>query len=197
MFSSPVTRSPARLAAHLLGIVALASACSKQERPDLTVRETTLGARTPTAATAATADSSDSTLTFDPATKTVTFQLVAGPFVFNGAGSGGATLTLPPKSNVVINFVQNDGTPHSAEVDSAGGPVPNSGGNPAIPRAYTNKVVEGLPQGSTDVIKFTAPDSGKFRIICGVPGHATGGMWIWMTVDPSAKAPSFGPTPKS
>ena len=50
--------------------------------------------------------------------------------------------------------------------------MPNSGGDPAIPRAYTNKVVEGLPQGATDVMRFTAPDSGKYRIICGVPGHA-------------------------
>jgi len=122
---------------------------------------------------------------------------VAGPFVFNGFGNGQGTLTVPPKSNIVINFVQDDGTPHSAEVQSGEGPVANSGGNPAIPRAYTNKVVEGLPQGATDVMKFSVPESGKFRIICGVPGHAAGGMWIWMAVDPSAKTPSFGPTPKS
>jgi len=127
----------------------------------------------------------------------VTFKLAAGPFNWNGFGNGQATLTVPPKSNIVVNFVQDDGTPHSAEVASGEGPVPNSGGNPAIPRAYTNKVVEGLPQGATDVMKFSVPDSGKFRIICGVPGHATGGMWIWMVIDPSAKTPSFGPTPKS
>ena len=204
MFSSPVTRSAARLGGYLLGTVALAAACSKQERPDLMVRESTLAARTPattetpSAAPAPTpADSGDSTLSFDAATNTVTFKLIAGPFVFNGAGNGGATLTLPPKSNVVMNFVQDDGTPHSAEVDSGGGPVPNSGGNPAIPRAYTTKVIEGLPQGATDQMKFTAPDSGKYRIICGVPGHAAGGMWIWMSIDPKAKTPSFGATPKS
>jgi plastocyanin len=188
------------LGGYLLGTMALTAACSKQERPDLMVRESTLAARTPAstdAPAAAPADSGDSTLSFDAATNTVTFKLSAGPFVFNGAGNGAATLTLPPKSNVVINFSQDDGTPHSAEVDSGAGPVPNSGGNPAIPRAYTNKVVEGLPQGATDAMKFTVPDSGKYRIICGVPGHATGGMWIWMVVDPSAKTPSFGPTPKS
>jgi len=200
MFSSPVTRSTARLSGYLLGTMALTAACSKQERPDLMVRESTLAARTPAstdAPAAAPSDSGDSTLSFDAATNTVTFKLSAGPFVFNGAGNGAATLTLPPKSNVVINFVQDDGTPHSAEVDSGGGPVPNSGGTPAIPRAYTNKVIEGLPQGATDQMKFTAPESGRYRIICGVPGHATGGMWIWMTIDPKAKTPSFGPTPKS
>jgi plastocyanin len=136
-------------------------------------------------------------LKFDPATNTVTFLLEAGPFTFNGYTSGGATLTVPPRSNNVMNFVQNDGTPHSAVIYSGTGPVPNADGDPAIPRAYTNKLSEGLPQEAKDVIRFTAPDSGTYRIICGVPGHALSGMWIWLKVDPSAKAPSFGPTKKS
>ncbi len=146
------------------------------------------------AAPAAAADSQY--LKYDPATKTVTFELVAGPFDFDGFTAGAGTLTVPPGTTNVWNFLQNDGTPHSAEVGAGTGPIPNSGGNPAIPRAYTNKVVEGLVQGATDVIRFTAPDSGTYRIICGVPGHALGGMWIWFKVDPAAKAPSFGATPK-
>ena len=193
--SFPVpTRTATRALPCALGMAALVVGCSKQERPDVTVRQTTLAATTPAIA----ADTGDSqSVSYDAASNTVTFKLVAGPFNWNGFGNGQATLTVPPKSNIVVNFVQDDGTPHSAEVASGEGPVPNSGGNPAIPRAYTNKVVEGLPQGATDVMKFSVPDSGKFRIICGVPGHATGGMWIWMVIDPSAKTPSFGPTPKS
>jgi hypothetical protein len=150
----------------------------------------------PTAAVAgAGASAGDSSyVTYDPATKTVTFRLVAGPFQFNGFGSGGGTLTIPPGSNNVWHFEQADGTPHSAEVASGSGPLPNAGGDPAIPRAYTNKLVEGLPQGATDVIKFTAPDTGSYRIICGVPGHASSGMWIWLKIDPVAKAPTFGAT---
>jgi len=152
--------------------------------------ETTL----PTAAAAAAPAGDSSYVTYDPATKTVTFRLVAGPFQFNGFGSGGGTLTVPPGSNNVWHFEQADGTPHSAEVASGSGPLPNAGGDPAIPRAYTNKLVEGLPQGATDVIKFTAPDTGSYRIICGVPGHALSGMWIWLKIDPAAKAPTFGAT---
>ena len=53
-----------------------------------------------------------------------------------------------------------------------------------------------MAQGETDVIRFTAPDTGSYRIICGVPGHALSGMWIWLKIDPAAKAPSFGATPK-
>ena len=191
MPSPDPTRSAPRVLACALGMVALAVACSKQERPDVAVRQSTLAAQTPPVP----ADTADNQfVSFDPATNTVTFKLVAGPFVFNGFGNGQATLTVPAKSNIVMNFVQDDGTPHSAEVQSGDGPVANSGGNPAIPRAYTNKVVEGLPQGATDVLKFTAPDTGKYRIICGVPGHALSGMWIWLAIDPSAKEPKFGKT---
>lgn len=152
------------------------------------------GAR-PTAKKAA-APADTQWVSYDAAKNLVSFKLVAGPFVFNGYGSGEASLIVPPKSTVVINFVQDDGTPHSAEIDSGEGPLPNGGGTPAIPRAYTNKVIEGLPQGATDVIRFTAPESGTYRIICGVPGHALSGMWIWFKVDPSAKTARFRANPK-
>ncbi len=136
-------------------------------------------------------------VSYDPATNTVTFALEAGapgsagPFNFDGYANGAATLVVPPKSNVVMNFVNHDGTPHSAEVVADADPMPNMGGDPAIPRAYTNNVTQGIPQGGTDVIRFTAPESGTFRIFCGVPGHGISGMWIRLKVDPSAKAPSW------
>ena len=133
-------------------------------------------------------------LKYDAASNTATFELMAGPFNFNGYTSGGATLTLPPKANVVMNFVNKDGTPHSAEVIAGDGPIPNAGVDPAIPRAYTNKLLEGLPQEGSDVMRFAVPETGTYRIFCGVPGHGLGGMWIWMKVDPAAKAASFGPT---
>ena len=137
-------------------------------------------------------------LKWDAATKTVTFELIAGlegqaksPFNFNGYIDGDANLIVPAGSNVVMNFVQKDGTPHSAEIIADKDPMPNLAGDPAIPRAYTNKAVEGLPQEAKDVMRFTAPDSGSFRIFCGVPGHGLSGMWIRFTVDPAAKAPRF------
>jgi sulfocyanin len=138
---------------------------------------------------------------YDPATKTVTFALVAGapasttgPFNFNGYTSGAATLTVPSGSKLVINFVNRDGTPHSAVVVPGGGPLPSIGGEPAIPAAYTRDVIQGLPQEGTDVMRFTVSANGNYRIICGVPGHALSGMWIWLKVDSAAKGPNFGPT---
>jgi hypothetical protein len=153
----------------------------------------------PAAAASATPTSSAATaqsqgLKYDAASNTVTFDLTAGPFTWNGFSSGGGTLLLPPKANVVMNFVNKDGTPHSAEVISGEGSVPNAAVDPAIPRAYTNKVLEGLPQEGSDVMRFTVGESGSYRIFCGVPGHGLSGMWIWMKVDPAAKAPSFGAT---
>jgi plastocyanin len=145
---------------------------------------------------AAAAGQQDQNPKYDAASNTVTFQLIGGPngFQFNGFSNGGATLTLPPKANVVIHFVNKDGTPHSAEVIPGDGPIPNSSTDPAIPRAYTNKALEGLPQESGDDMRFTVPATGTYRIFCGVPGHGLSGMWIWMKVDPAAKTPSFGPT---
>jgi sulfocyanin len=136
----------------------------------------------------------DKYVTWDAKTKTATLELIAGPFTFDGASNGSATFTVPANAKVVIKFTNKDGTPHSAEVIAGEGPVPNSAGDPAIPRAYTNKVQEGLPQEATDEIDFTAPASGKYRIFCGVPGHGLSGMWIWLAVDPAAKEASFGPT---
>jgi sulfocyanin len=136
-------------------------------------------------------------LKWDPATKTVTFELIAGgegaksPFNFNGYTDGEANLVVPPGVAVVMNFIQKDGTPHSAELIADQDPMPSMGGEPAIPRAYTGKVTEGLPQEAKDVIRFTAPDGGSYRIYCGVPGHGQSGMWIRFSVDPAAKEPRF------
>jgi hypothetical protein len=136
----------------------------------------------------------DAGLSYDASTNTVTFDLIAGPFDFNGYRGGDATLLVPSKANIVLNFVNKDGTPHSAIVISGEGPIPNSPTDTAIPRAYTNKVLEGLPQEATDVLRFSVPESGTYRILCGVPGHGLSGMWIWLKVDPLVKQPTFGPT---
>lgn len=140
-------------------------------------------------------------LKYDAATKTATFALVAGapggtggPFNFNGYTTGNAALVVPPGTKVVVNFENQDGTPHSAVVIGGNGPLPNIGGDAAIPAAYTRELIQGLAQGGKDVMRFTAPASGSYRIICGVPGHALSGMWIWLKIDSAAKAPSFGPT---
>lgn len=174
---------PLTLAAALAGVLAAGSVV-----PNSTAAQTTA---------AADSGAGSRWLKWDPATKTVTFELIAGlegaksPFNFNGYIDGEANLIVPAGVTVVMNFVQKDGTPHSAEIIADKDPMPNMAGDPAIPRAYTNKAVEGLPQEARDVMRFTAPESGSFRIFCGVPGHGLSGMWIRFTVDPAAKEPRF------
>jgi hypothetical protein len=177
--------------------------CSKEADRSPTVEATAqpeakpqqMGATTAAAAAKPASDADpDQWLSYDAATNTVTFELVAGPFTFNGFRNGEATLTVPSKANIVMKFVNKDGTPHSAIIIAGDGPIPNSASNPAIPRAYTIKALEGLPQEGSDVMRFAVPESGSYRIFCGVPGHGLSGMWLWMKVDPAAKTPSFGPT---
>jgi hypothetical protein len=169
----------------------------KQAVPPQPAPSADAGIQQPSPAAAPAASSSQSQyLKYDASSNTVTFELIGGPngFQFNGYASGGATLTLPPKANVVMNFINKDGTPHSAQVISGDGPLPNAAVDAAIPRAYTNQLLQGLPQEGSDVMRFTVPERGTYRIFCGVPGHGLSGMWIWMKVDPAAKTPSFGPT---
>ena len=142
------------------------------------------------------ASGQDEWLKYDPSTNTVTFELIGGPrgFQFNGYANGEATLTVPSEANIIMNFVNKDGTPHSAEIISGEGPLPNAAVEAAIPRAYTRQLLQGLAQEQSDQMRFAVPQSGTYRIFCGVPGHGLSGMWIWMKVDPAAKVPSFEPT---
>jgi hypothetical protein len=202
--------SPAVLAAQSVPVPPPETAAARRVRPSIDPgRKTTppspqsresLNVPRPAPASAAPpttpVSTRDTSLSYDAKTNTVTFELIGGPtgFQFNGYASGGATLVLPSNANVVMPFINKDGTPHSAEIISGEGPLPNAAVDAAIPRAYTNQLLQGLPQEGTDTMRFQVPDKGTYRIFCGVPGHGLSGMWIWMRVDPAAKAPSFGPT---
>lgn len=157
------------------------------------------------AATAPVAAQETAPLTFNPAwlsydsiTKTVNFKLIAGltggaksPFNFNGFTDGDITVVVPQGATVIMPFVNDDGTPHSAMVIDGTQPIPNMAGDPAIPRAYTRQATQGLAQGQTDTIRFKAEPAGLYRIFCGVPGHGLSGMWIWLEVRPSATTPAI------
>jgi hypothetical protein len=146
----------------------------------------------------------DSTwLSYDAATKTVHFQLIAGltglngALNFNGFRDSDLVLVVPAGNKVVVDFTNNDGMlPHSAEVIKATLPVPPGGTDPAIQRAYTNKLLEGLPPLAKDGMTFTANPPGDYFISCGVPGHGQEGMYIGLKVSTTAKVPSFTTAPK-
>ena len=137
-------------------------------------------------------------LTFDVAAKTVRFQLIAGltglngALNFNGFRDGQLTLVVPVGWQTEIDFRNHDGVlPHSAEVIAPQTPPPALPGDPAIPRAFTLKLGQGLPSEATDDMRFAAQPAGDYLIVCGVPGHGAAGMWIRLRVSGTAKTPEF------
>jgi len=147
---------------------------------------------------AQTAPADSSQLTIDTATKTATFQLVAGQtklnggLNFNGSNDGKLVLTVPQNWNVVIQFTNKDpNLPHSAEVVDTTKPMPAGPVDPTFARAMTTKLMTGLETGATDQFQFVANKAGSFMIFCAVPGHGLAGMWIRLKVSPTEKRPSL------
>ena len=141
-------------------------------------------------------------LSANSTTKMSRFQLIAGltgsngALNFNGYSDGGLTLTIPTGWTVEIDFVNKDGMlPHSAIVVAASLPLQAVPSNAAIPRAFTVRLSEGLPPLGKDTMRFTAAPAGDYFIVCGVPGHATAGMWIRLQVSDAAKSPMLAATP--
>jgi sulfocyanin len=142
----------------------------------------------------------DSTwLRWKPETRTATLELIAGipgraksPFNFNGYTDGELTVRVPEGATMVWNFINEDGTPHSAQVIPDTRPLPNIAlDQAAIPRAYTRAVSEGIAQFGKDVVRFKAAPAGKYLVFCGVPGHGLSGMWIRLEVTADSGAPKL------
>jgi len=142
-------------------------------------------------------------LRYDAKAKTVHFKLIAGltglngALNFNGFDDGTLKLVVPADSKVVIDFENHDGMlPHSAQVIAPKFPLPTAATTPAIDRASTDKVEEGLPPQAKGSMTFTAAPAGDYLIFCGVPGHGQSGMYIQLKVSKDAKAASLENAPK-
>ncbi len=137
-------------------------------------------------------------LSYNASTKTANIKLFAaynnqqGGFNFNGGSNGSQTITVPANWTVNMDVVNKDAIPHSAIVIADTRPIPNAPDHPAIARAYTSHLTDGLaPQTGEDTMNFTATPPGNYLIACGVPGHAPSGMYIKFVVAPSATAPAY------
>jgi sulfocyanin len=138
----------------------------------------------------------------DTATRTATFELVAGltglngALNFNGFRDGELTVSVPLGWTVVLRFLNHDGMlPHSAEVIPDTQPVPMGPVPPAFDRAVTVRLAEGLVSEQRDDIRFIADKGGSYLVFCGVPGHGAAGMWIRLEVSASVRRPSLAVTP--
>lgn len=137
-------------------------------------------------------------MSYDAAAKRVNLEIIAafnsqqGGFNFNGGSNGAHTITVPAGWQVQMHVKNVDAIPHSAIIIADQRPLPNAPDTPAIPRAYTSHVNDGLqPQTGADDLSFRASKPGSYLIYCGVPGHGPSGMFIKFVVSESATVPSY------
>jgi sulfocyanin len=137
-------------------------------------------------------------LSFDAAARTARFHLIAGltglngALNFNGFSDGGLTFVVPAGWQTEIDFMNHDGMlPHSAEIITPQTPLPTQPAAPAITRAFTLRLAQGLAPAASDTMRFTALPVGNYLIFCAVPGHGAAGMWIRFQVSASAKVPGL------
>lgn len=132
--------------------------------------------------------------------RTVEVTLVAGQtgangtFNFNGYSRGALAVTVPVGWKVLIHYTNNSPLRHSFDVIRYTGTQPDSGPPPAFKGATTRDPVDGLGTGHTEAIAFFVGKTGKYEFLCGVLGHAQSGMWDYLLVSPTAKAPSVRPS---
>ena len=124
-------------------------------------------------------------MTYNPRRKSVSLRLIAGynghndALNINGGAHGSQTFTIPVGWRVEALFINEDRElPHSAIVVEEASPIPMTAPPAAFPGAFTGKLQEGLLEGASDEMSFTVSAPGSYLIMCGVPGHAQGGMWI-------------------
>jgi sulfocyanin len=110
---------------------------------------------------------------------------------FNGYNKGALKVTVPVGWTVHVHFVDKDAMPHSVGFvpwnERTGGPF-----SAAFPGSLMDKFETGIQSSDPPVeFSFTADKAGQYAMVCGVPGHATAGMWDEFDVSATAKAPTI------
>lgn len=136
-------------------------------------------------------------LKIDKVHKTLTVKVIANAtnansgMNFDGYSNGDMQIQIPQGWLVQVSFQNHSSMmPHSAMIVPLNQHSKVSGFTPAFPRASTPSPTSGTMQGMTLLFKFKANKSGKFALICGLPGHSAGGMWDKVTVSSKFKTPS-------
>ena len=115
----------------------------------------------------------------------------AGGFNFNGYANGHMTVTVPVGWTVKIRADDVDKyLAHSLEIVDAQSKPPVQALEPAFSKAETPDVKTGIKPSQKAAFTFKADKAGEYWMMCGVPGHALGGMWDKLVVSRSATTPS-------
>lgn len=111
---------------------------------------------------------------------------------FNGYYNGNLVITVPVNWTIDMNYINQDSMmPHSVGITTwadrqAMSFTPAFSGS--IPKNFSMGITKGNPPMTFSV---DANKAGKYAIVCGLPGHATGGMWVELDVSASATAPTI------
>lgn len=131
---------------------------------------------------------------------TVTLDVRAGStqennnWNFNGYFGGDGEIVVPEGYEVTINFTNDDpNIAHSIGVDDRRGGFPGSFSNPTPVfdggmSSNPTSMTESTMPGESETITFTASAAGDYSLVCYVPGHASIGMWVALTVSADDEA---------
>lgn len=149
----------------------------------------TIPALTPHSAGARPAAADPVWVRWDPATKTANLTIVAAynqvgsGFNFDGYNNGHLTITVPTGARVVAAFTNKADLAHSAVVTPYADRTMAGNFPLAFPGASSPNPGSGAAKVKVaQVFTFTAGKAGRYAIVCGVPGHALGGMWDELVV---------------
>ncbi len=113
-------------------------------------------------------------------------------FDFNGYSNGAMAITVPAGWTVHVTVV-NKSTMlnHSAIIIPKAQIATGTGFSPVFPGAETSAPVTGISPGHFARFTFAAARAGAYAVVCGVPGHASFGMWDRFNVSATAAIPSI------
>ncbi len=135
-------------------------------------------------------------MSVDKSDKTVQLTLDMGApsggseYNFNGYSKGHLVVTVPDGWTVKIKAKDVAKLHHSVEIVKARSHPPVHAVKPAFSGAETPNPKKGVKPGHSANFSFKADKPGKYWLMCGVPGHALGGMWDVLKVSKTAKTPS-------
>jgi plastocyanin len=129
-------------------------------------------------------------LTVDAKHHAVTLWLIAsytganGGLNFNGSYNGTMVISVPVGHRVHVIFTSKGAYPHNAVV-TATDPRKTTG---TFSLAFRGSGPSDTASG-VEALRFTfvASKVGTYYLVCGVPGHASAGMWDWFKVTRGGK----------
>ncbi|MGH7665826.1 MAG: sulfocyanin-like copper-binding protein [Candidatus Dormibacteria bacterium] len=151
-------------------------------RPGFRVPRKPTPTPTPTPSATPSTVTLDQWVSYDPATKSVTWKVVAAyqdvnhGLSFDGEARGAMKVAVPVGWSVTVDFSNVGTVNHSAVI------VTPTGTTPVFPGAGTPNPTLGTAPGQTATYTFTASTAGSYRLACLTPGHEGAGMWETFTV---------------